>query len=88
MTITGAATEVLRNSGQPPLDSAGVLAVGTRGGCLGSGRSGAYLIDASTGAILNTLPVGRSQVFSQPIFDGGTLLAATEAHGLFDFAPS
>jgi outer membrane protein assembly factor BamB len=74
--------------GTPTLDSAGVLAAGTRDGCLGTGRSGAYLIDASTGAILNTLPVGRSHVFGQPIFDQHSLLVATETRGLFDFAPS
>ena len=74
--------------GTPTLDSAGVLAAGTRDGCLSHGKSGAYLIDASTGAVLSTLPVGGSRVFGQPIFVGGTLLVATETGGLFDFAPS
>ena len=74
--------------GTPTLNRAGVLAAGTRDGCLSQGRSGAYLIDASTGAILDTLPVGGSRVFSQPIFDQRTLLVATETRGLFDFAPS
>lgn len=73
--------------GTPTLDNAGVLAVGTRGGCVSHGKPDAYLVDASTGTILNTLPVGGSRVFSQPIFSGRTLLVATETGGLFDFAP-
>ena len=48
---------------------------------------GAYLINAATGAILKTLPVGSSRVFGQPVFAQGTLFVATETPGLYDFAP-
>ncbi len=72
--------------GTPTLDSAGVLAAGTYS-CPGTRTPGAYLINASTGAILKTLPVGSSPVFGQPVFAQGTLFVATETRGLYDFAP-
>jgi len=72
--------------GTPTLNSAGVLAVGTYT-CTAPNTPGAYLIDASTGAILTALPVGSSRVFSQPVFAQGSLFVATETHGLYDFAP-
>ncbi|MGD0683753.1 MAG: PQQ-binding-like beta-propeller repeat protein [Streptosporangiaceae bacterium] len=72
--------------GTPTLDSAGVLAAGTYS-CAGATTPGAYLINASTGAILKTLPVGSGRVFGQPVFAQGTLFVATEGNGLYDFAP-
>jgi len=72
--------------GTPTLDSAGVLAAGTYS-CAQPNTPGAYLINASTGAILKTLPVGSGRVFGQPVFAQGSLFVATEAHGLYDFAP-
>ena len=72
--------------GTPSLDSAGVLAVGTYS-CPKSHTPGAYLVNASTGAILTTLPTGASRVFAQPVFAQGTLFAATEINGVYDFAP-
>jgi outer membrane protein assembly factor BamB len=72
--------------GTPTLDSAGVLAAGTYS-CAKSQAPGAYLIKASTGAILTTLPTGASRVFAQPIFAQGTRVVATETSGLYDFAP-
>ena len=48
---------------------------------------GAYLINAATGAILKTLPVGGGSVFSQPVFAQGTLFVAAETKGLSNFAP-
>jgi hypothetical protein len=72
--------------GTPSLDSAGVLAAGTYL-CPAGNTPGAYLINATTGAILKTLPVGSSRVFSQPVFAQGTLFVATETQGLYDFAP-
>jgi outer membrane protein assembly factor BamB len=72
--------------GTPSLDSAGVLAAGTYL-CPAGNTPGAYLINATTGAILKTLPVGSSRVFSQPVFAQGTLLVATETQGLYNFAP-
>ncbi len=72
--------------GTPSLDSAGVLAAGTYLCPIGS-TAGAYLINAATGAVLKTLPVGSGRVFSQPVFAQGTLFVATEAQGLYNFAP-
>ena len=72
--------------GTPTLDTAGVLAVGTYS-CSGSNQPGAYLINASTGAILATLPVGNSRVFGQPVFAQGSVFVATESKGLYTFAP-
>jgi outer membrane protein assembly factor BamB len=72
--------------GTPTLDSAGVLAAGTYS-CPGTHTPGAYLISASTGAILKTLPVASGRVFGQPVFAQGTLFVATETHGLYSFAP-
>jgi outer membrane protein assembly factor BamB len=71
--------------GTPSLDSAGVLAAGTYR-CGSSGTSGAYLINASTGAILKTLPTGTSRVFGQPVFAQDNLFVATETGGLYNFA--
>ena len=72
--------------GTPALNSAGVLAVGTYP-CTAPNTPGAYLINASTGAILTALPVGSSRVFSQPVFAQGSLFVATETNGLYAFAP-
>jgi hypothetical protein len=71
--------------GTPSLDSAGVLAAGTFS--YGACANGAYLINAATGAILTTLPVGSARVFAQPVFAQGSLFVATETNGLYDFAP-
>ena len=73
--------------GTPTLDSAGVLAVGTFR-CVSPSTPGAYLVNAATGAILATLPVGPAKVFGQPVFAQGTLFVATETNGLYDFAPA
>jgi len=72
--------------GTPSLDSAGVLAAGTYL-CPAGNTPGAYLINAATGAILKTLPVGSDPVFGQPVFAQGTLFVATATQGLFNFAP-
>ena len=72
--------------GTPSLDSAGVLAAGTYT-CPSSKTPGAYLLDASTGSIIATLPIGSNRVFSQPVFAQGTLFVSTESGGLYDFAP-
>ena len=72
--------------GTPSLDNAGVLAAATYG-CTKPGTPAAYLINAATGAILSTLPVGTSKIFAQPVFAQGTLFVATESGGLYDLAP-
>jgi outer membrane protein assembly factor BamB len=74
-------------SGTPTLDSAGVLAAGTSGACVSGAVHGVYLINATTGAIIETLPVGASRTFAQPVFAEGGLYVATEKHGLYDLAP-
>ena len=72
--------------GTPSVDGAGVLAVATWA-CTAPNTPGAYLLNAATGAILATLPVGTSHIFAQPVFAQGTLFVATQAAGLYDFAP-
>jgi outer membrane protein assembly factor BamB len=72
--------------GTPSLDSAGVLAAGTYL-CPAGNTPGAYLINAATGAILKTLPVGSDRVFGQPVFAQGTLFVSAATQGLFNFAP-
>ena len=72
--------------GTPTLDSAGVLAVGTYR-CVKPATPAAYLVNAATGAVLTTLPVGASKVFAQPVFAQGSLFVATESAGLYDLAP-
>ncbi len=72
--------------GTPALDSAGVLAAGTYI-CPTGAPAGAYLLNATTGAILRTLPVGSGRVFAQPVFAQRALFVATEAHGLYALAP-
>jgi outer membrane protein assembly factor BamB len=76
--------------GTPSLDSAGVLAAGTFN-CLTPTppgfKPGAFLLDAGTGAILKTLPVGSGKVFAQPVFAHGSLFVATESKGLYAFVP-
>jgi outer membrane protein assembly factor BamB len=72
--------------GTPALDGAGVLAVGSYR-CVKPATPGAYLISATTGAILTTLPVAAGKVFAQPVFAQGSLFVATESGGLYDLAP-
>ena len=72
--------------GTPTLDSAGVLAVGTYR-CVKPATPAAYLVNAATGAILTTLPVGANKVFAQPVFAQGSLFVATESADLYDLAP-
>jgi hypothetical protein len=72
--------------GTPSLDGSGVLAVGTYTGCVPStSKTGAYLLNARTGAVLATLPVTNARVFGQPVFAGTALYVATEAGGLYAF---
>jgi outer membrane protein assembly factor BamB len=72
--------------GTPAVDRAGVLAAGTYT-CPQHATPGAYLLNASTGAILATLPTGPAKVFGQPVFAQDTLLVATVSNGLYNFAP-
>ena len=80
---TGLACAVM---GTPSLNGAGVLAAATYT-CPKGALPGAYLINATTGAILKTLPVGSSRIFGQPVFAQGYLFVATTDDGLYAFAP-
>jgi glucose dehydrogenase len=73
----GLPAEVL---GTPALNGSGVLAVATfdQSGAPNS----AYLLDASTGKILTTLPTGADGEFAQPVFADGHLFLATLDQGL------
>jgi outer membrane protein assembly factor BamB len=73
--------------GTPALDNSGVLAATTYR-CTAPKTPGTYLINASTGAILKSLPVGTSKLFSQPVFAQSNLFVATETSGLYAFAPT
>jgi len=64
-----------------------VLAVATYS-CTKPGAPAAYLVNAATGTILATLPVGTSKIFAQPVFAQGTLFVATESGGLYNLAPA
>jgi outer membrane protein assembly factor BamB len=67
--------------GSPTLDAGGVIAVGVFGG-----RTGPFLLNASTGARLATLRVGKGKTFGQSIFtDSGLLLATTQSAGITAF---
>ena len=72
--------------GTPSLDGAGVLAVATYS-CSGANTPGAYLVNASTGAILATLRTGTAKIFGQPVFAQSNLFVATTTGGLYSFAP-
>ncbi len=72
--------------GTPSSDSAGVLAVATYNACTPStSKPAAYLVDASSGAILKTLSIAGGRTFAQPVFAGSSLYVATEASGLYAF---
>ena len=70
--------------GSATLDGVGVLAIGVYGG-----KTGPFLIDASTGHLLKTLSVGNGKSFGQSIFtDSGLLLATTQSSGITAFKAS
>jgi outer membrane protein assembly factor BamB len=70
--------------GTPALDSSGVLAAATYR-CTSPNTPAAYLLDASNGDVLTTLPVGASKIFAQPVFAQNDLFVATETSGLYVF---
>ena len=55
--------------------------------CRSGWWTGACLINASTGAILTTFPVGSTGVSGRSVFVQGTLFVGTETNGLCNFAP-
>jgi outer membrane protein assembly factor BamB len=68
--------------GSPSLDSAGVIAASTYGPTT---TNGTYLLNASTGAILKLIGLGKE--FSQPIFADNYLILATQGGGINVYTP-
>jgi outer membrane protein assembly factor BamB len=68
--------------GSPSLDASGVIAASTYGP---STTNGTYLINASTGAILKLIGLGKE--FSQPIFADSYLILATQGGGINVYTP-
>ncbi len=61
--------------GSPSLNGAGVLAAGTYN-ITDFTLNAAYLLDASNGSILTTIPQPNTLVFAQPVFAGNYLFIA------------
>lgn len=66
--------------GTPGLDGGGVIAAASYGST--AQESSLFLIDASTGTILKTIPYGTSSTFGQPVFSGSYLFVASTDQGL------
>jgi outer membrane protein assembly factor BamB len=66
--------------GSPSLNGSGVIAAAAFGG-----TSDAWLINASTGAIIRKLSTHGSVEFAQPVFADGMVLLATSNKGLFAY---
>ena len=71
--------------GSPTLSGGGVLAAGTYS-LLNPTQNAVYLLDASNGNILTTIPE-TSPVFAQPVFADTHLFIATSAGILYAFSP-
>ena len=71
--------------GSPTLSGGGVLAAGTYSLLVPTGNA-VYLLDASNGNILTTMPE-TSPVFAQPVFADTHLFIATSAGILYAFSP-
>ena len=77
--------------GSPSLNGSGILAVATfesKDGVGVKAPNGTYLVDSSTGTILNYVSVNNDYEWSQPIFAGGYLLTGLKTVGLFAYNPS
>lgn len=68
--------------GSPSLDASGVIAASTYGP---GTTNGTYLINASTGAILKLIGLGKE--FSQPVFADNYLILATQGGGINVYTP-
>ena len=73
--------------GTPALNNAGILATVTYAGCTTGTTPALYLLNASNGGILRTISLGGSRIFGQPVYAGSDLYVASEAKGLYAFAP-
>jgi hypothetical protein len=65
------------------MDGAGVIAAATF--TSPSKQNGVFLIDAATGKILNTIHLGNSADFAQPVFADRYLFVASQGKGLQAF---
>jgi hypothetical protein len=72
--------------GTPGLNGSGVLAAATYDNT--AANNAAYLLNASTGAILKTIDIGGQKVFGQPVFADPYLLIATSTGGLRAYRPA
>jgi outer membrane protein assembly factor BamB len=68
--------------GSPSMDSAGVIAASTYAP---GNTNGTYLLNASTGAILDMIGIGKE--FSQPVFADDFLILATQGGGINVYTP-
>jgi outer membrane protein assembly factor BamB len=67
--------------GTPGMDGAGVIAAQSYRSA--ANKNGVFLINASTGALLKTIPYGTASIFGQPVFaDQYLLVASTGSQGL------
>lgn len=78
--------------GSPTLNGSGVLAAATYNSSVIT-LNAVYLLNASTGAILNTIPESGVVTFAQPVFSGNHLFIAnanftTSTGKLTAFIPS
>jgi outer membrane protein assembly factor BamB len=71
--------------GSPILNGAGILAAAS----WGPAPNGTFILDAATGALLQTYSDQNSREFAQPVFADGKLLLATATRGLdvYEVAP-
>jgi len=70
--------------GSPSLDAAGVVSVGAFGG-----TQGPFLLDATTGTLLWTVPFANGKTFAQSVFtSNGMYLATSQNQGIRAYAPA
>ncbi len=66
--------------GTPGMDGGGVIAAASYGST--TSANGVFLIDASNGQLLKTIPYGIAKTFGQPVFADNHLLIASQGLGL------
>jgi len=66
--------------GTPGMDGAGVIAASSFESP--AGQNGLFLINAANGALLTTVPYGKTPTFGQPVFADNRLIVATAGLGL------
>jgi hypothetical protein len=71
--------------GTPGMDGKGVIAAASFGST--TNQNGVFLINASNGQILKTIPYAKSNTFGQPVFADNFLFVASTNLGLRAYAP-